>query len=106
MGHPARDPHGDPIPDADGTLVLESSKPLSEAHVGRRVRIVKVDDDSASVLNHLGEHGPVPARTVSVTEVRSVDGVVIIEDKDGKEHHLGESLARVIFVEDAPPEDQ
>jgi DtxR family Mn-dependent transcriptional regulator len=106
LGHPARDPHGDPIPNADGTLVLESSKPLSEAHVGRRIRLVKVDDDSVSVLNHLGEHGPVPARTVSVTEVRSVDGVVIIEDKDGKEHHLGESLARVIFVEDAPPEDQ
>src|ERR671919_824564 len=52
LGHPARDPHGDPIPAADGTLVLESSKPLSEAQVGRRVRIVKVDDDSTSVLNH------------------------------------------------------
>jgi DtxR family Mn-dependent transcriptional regulator len=106
LGHPARDPHGDPIPAADGTLVLESSKPLSEAQVGQRVRIVKVDDDSATVLNHLGERGLVPGRTVSVKEVRSVDGVVNVEDEGGEEHPLGESLARAVFVEDAPREDQ
>ncbi|MCA1716992.1 MAG: metal-dependent transcriptional regulator [Actinobacteria bacterium] len=106
LGHPGRDPHGDPIPAADGTLVLESSKPLSEALVGRRVRIVKVDDESTSVLNHLGERGLVPGRTVSVKEVRSVDGVVTVEDELGEEHPLGESLACAIFVEDAPREDQ
>ena len=106
LGHPARDPHGDPIPAADGTLVLESSKPLSEAQVGRRVRIVKVDDDSTSVLNHLGVRGQVPGRTVSVKEVRSVDGVVVVEDEGGEAHPLGESLACAIFVEDAPREDQ
>lgn len=106
LGHPARDPHGDLIPAADGTLILESSKPLSEAQAGQRVRIVKVDDDSATVLNHLGERGLVPGRTLSVKEVRSVDGVVTVEDGDGKEHPLGESLARAIFVEDATHENQ
>jgi DtxR family Mn-dependent transcriptional regulator len=106
LGHPGRDPHGDPIPAADGTLILESSKPLSEAQVGQRVRIVKVDDESTSVLNHLGTRGLVPGRTVSVKEVRSVDGVVIVLDDDSEEHPLGESLARAIFVEDAPLEDQ
>ena len=106
LGHPARDPHGDPIPAADGTLVLESSKPLSEAQIGQRVRIVKVDDDSATVLNHLGERGLVPGRTLSVKEVRSVDGVVTVEDEGGEEHPLGESLTRAIFVEDATHENQ
>ena len=95
-----------PIPAADGTLVLESSKPLSETQVGRRVRRGKVDNESTSVRNHLGERGLVPGRTVSVKEVRSVDGVVTVEDELGKEHPLGESLACAIFVEDAPREDQ
>jgi DtxR family Mn-dependent transcriptional regulator len=31
LGHPGRDPHGDPIPAADGTLVAESLRPLDEA---------------------------------------------------------------------------
>src|SRR5919199_924559 len=44
LGHPGRDPHGDPIPAADGTLVLEKSRPLSEAGVGQRARIVKVSN--------------------------------------------------------------
>jgi Fe2+ transport system protein FeoA len=79
---------------------------LSEAQVGRRVRIVKVDDDSASVLNHLGERGLIPGRTLSVKEIRSVDEVVTVEDEFGEEHSLGESLTRAIFVEDAPREDQ
>jgi hypothetical protein len=43
---------------------------------------------------------------LSVKEVRSVDGVVTVEDGDGKEHPLGEKLARAIFVENATHENQ
>ncbi len=101
LGHPERDPHGDPIPTADGTLITESSRPLGEIEAGQRVRIVKVDGESASVLNHLGERGLIPGCVVGIKEVRAVDGVVTVEDEGGEEHPLGESLARAIFVEDA-----
>ena len=99
LGHPGRDPHGDPIPEADGTLVAESSRPLGEATPGQRVRIVKVGDESASILNHLGERGLIPGRIVDVKEVRALDGIVTVEDEGGVEHPLGESLARAVFVE-------
>lgn len=99
LGHPGRDPHGDLIPTADGTLVPESSSPLSEAEAGQRVRIVKVNDESTSVLNYLGERGLVPGRILGVMEVRVLDGVVIVEDESGEKHPLGESLARAIFVQ-------
>jgi DtxR family Mn-dependent transcriptional regulator len=101
LGHPGRDPHGDPIPAADGTLVPESSRPLREAETGQRVYIVKVDNESASVLNYLGDRGLVPGRVLEVKEVRAIDGVVTVEDEDGDEHPLGESLARAIFVQAA-----
>ncbi len=99
LGHPDRDPHGDPIPSPEGALAPERSVPLSEAEVGQKVRIVKVRNESTSVLNHLGERGLVPGRTLSVKEVRALDGVVIAEDEGGEEHPLGESLARAIFVQ-------
>ncbi|HEV8043663.1 MAG TPA: metal-dependent transcriptional regulator [Rubrobacter sp.] len=99
LGHPDRDPHGDPIPAADGTLVTESLKPLGEIEAGQRVRIVKVDDESAQVLNYLGERGLVPGRSVKVREVRALDGVVTVEDEGGVEHALGESLAQAVFVQ-------
>jgi DtxR family Mn-dependent transcriptional regulator len=99
LGHPDRDPHGDLIPAADGTFAPERSKPLSETEAGQRVHIIKVSNESASVLNYLGERGLVLGRVLSVKEVRSLDGVVTVEDEGGDEHPLGEALARAIFVQ-------
>ena len=99
LGHPDRDPHGDLIPAADGTFASERSKPLSETEAGQRVHIIRVSNESASVLNHLGERGLIPGRLLSVKEVRSLDGVVTVEDESGDEHPLGEALTRAIFVQ-------
>ena len=101
LGHPQHDPHGDPIPAADGTLVPEDSFPLAEAASGTRVRISRVRDDDAPMLDYLEDRGLVPGRPLSVLEVRALDGVVTIEDERGKTHALGEPLARSVFVRDA-----
>jgi DtxR family Mn-dependent transcriptional regulator len=102
LDHPGHDPHGGPIPTADGTLEPDDSFPLSEAPVGGRVRIFKVSDESSPVLDYLGERGLVPGRLLSVKEVRDLDRVVTVEDEDGGSHALGESLARSVFVRTAP----
>lgn len=101
LGHPQHDPHGDPIPAADGTLVPEDSFPLAEAAAGTRVRISRVRDDDAPMLDYLEDRGLVPGRPLSVLEVRALDGVVTIEDERGKTHALGEPLARSVFVRGA-----
>lgn len=98
LGHPEHDPHGDPIPTAEGLLEPESSFPMSDAEVGQVVCISKVSDESAAVLDYLGERGLVPGRRLKVVEVRNLDGVVTVEDEDGNPHSLGESLARSISV--------
>src|SRR5688572_18267147 len=98
LGHPDRDPHGDPIPAADGTLAAEESFPLDEAAVGDQVCISRVKHEDAAVLAFLGERGLVPGRLVEVKEVRALDGIVTVEDEDGESHSLGETLARSIFA--------
>jgi DtxR family Mn-dependent transcriptional regulator len=105
LGHPQHDPHGDPIPAADGTLAAEDSFPLAEAAAGTRVRISKVRDDDAPMLDYLENHGLVPGRPLSVLEVRALDGVVTVEDESGKAHALGEPLARSVFVRGASEGD-
>ena len=62
------------------------------------VRIAKVSDEDASLLDHLGDRKLVPGRGLSVIEVRTLDDVVIVEDEDGGSHALGESLAGSISV--------
>ncbi len=104
LDHPDHDPHGGPIPTADGSLAPDDSFPLGEAAVGQRVRIFEVSDENSPMLDYLGERHLVPGRLLSVIEVRDLDGVVTVEDEDGESHALGESLARSIFVRsDAGP---
>ena len=97
LGHPDQDPHGDPIPAADGTIQPDYSFPVSEAAPGQRIRISKVGDDP-STLDYLGERGLVPGRLLCVREVRDLDGVVTVEGEDGGAHALGEPLARAVYV--------
>lgn len=98
LGHPEHDPHGDPIPAADGTLEPDESFPLGESEAGKRVRIYKVSDEDARVLDYLADHGLVPGRLLEVREIRGLDGVVTVEDENGRVHSLGEPLARSVFV--------
>lgn len=98
LGHPERDPHGAPIPGADGALAREDSRPLSEAAVGTRVRISRVGREDAPALTYLKDRGLVPGRLLTVGDVRALDGVVTVEDEDGTSHALGEALAGSILV--------
>jgi DtxR family Mn-dependent transcriptional regulator len=98
LGHPDHDPHGDPIPSAEGILEVDDSFPLSQAVVGRRLRIAKVRDEDAATLDYFGDRNLFPGRLLTVREVRALDGIVIVEDEEAEVYALGEPLARSIFV--------
>jgi DtxR family Mn-dependent transcriptional regulator len=100
LGHPDHDPHGDPIPSAEGTLEVDDSFSLSQAASGQRLRISKVRDEDAAMLDYFGDRNLVPGRRLIVREVRELDGVVIVEDEEAEVYALGEPLARAIFVTD------
>ncbi len=98
LGHPERDPHGAPIPTADGVLPRADAYPLARAEAGRRVRVLRIGDESAPTLEHLGERGLIPGALLMVEEVRPVDGVVTVRDEEGLAHPLGERLANAVLV--------
>jgi DtxR family Mn-dependent transcriptional regulator len=98
LGHPDHDPHGDPIPSAEGIVEVDDSFVLSQAVAGQRLRISKVRDEDAAMLDYFGDRNLVPGRWLTVREVRTLDGVVIVEDEEAEVYALGEPLARSIFV--------
>jgi len=98
LGHPDHDPHGDPIPSAEGILEVDDSFALSQAVAGQRLRISKVRDEDAAMLDYFGDRNLVPGRWLRIREVRALDGVVIVEDEEEEVYALGEPLARSIFV--------
>jgi DtxR family Mn-dependent transcriptional regulator len=98
LGHPDHDPHGGPIPSPEGILETDDTFPLSQAVAGKTLRISKVRDEDAEMLDYLGDRNLVPGRLVTVREVRDLDGVVIVEDEEAEVYALGEPLARYMFV--------
>src|SRR5919202_1078364 len=100
LGHPDHDPHGGPIPSPEGIMEADDSFPLSQAVAGERLRIAKVRDEDAEMLDYLGDRKLVPGRLLTVREVRAIDGVVIVEDEEAEVYALGEPLARYMFVRD------
>src|SRR5215211_2773784 len=57
LGHPSTDPHGDPIPRADGTVAAAADRPLVECAVGDRFRVARVVDQSSDFLRYLSQSG-------------------------------------------------
>jgi DtxR family Mn-dependent transcriptional regulator len=55
LGHPVRDPHGDPIPSADGTIARPDAVLLRDAHAGGVV--VRISDRDPVLLRHLEAEG-------------------------------------------------
>ncbi len=55
LGHPARDPHGDPIPAADGSVVMPSAHRMNLLDPGHRGRITRISDHDPALLRYLDQ---------------------------------------------------
>lgn len=60
LGHPERDPHGDPIPTLGGDVPEAATDLLSELPEGDKATVSRVGDQDPALLRFLGERGLVP----------------------------------------------
>lgn len=66
LGHPSVDPHGDPIPSADGSVrYAEDAIPLSECADGNHT-VVRISDANTDILRRLMDSGIAPGVTLHV----------------------------------------
>lgn len=57
LGRPVRDPHGDPIPTADGEVELPDARLLTEVPAGTSVVVERISDADPRLLTFCAEHG-------------------------------------------------
>ncbi len=57
LGYPKFDPHGDPIPDAQGTITIRNQVSLSSLQTGDKGMVVGVKKHDKDFLNHLNQVG-------------------------------------------------
>ena len=65
---PTRDPHGDPIPSADGKVHIPNATQLTALGAGHRVLVERISDSDPALLQFFQEHGFVVGVTLEIGE--------------------------------------
>jgi DtxR family Mn-dependent transcriptional regulator len=97
LGYPARDPHGDPIPTADGTPRRPEAVPLLTAPSGVPLSVVRISDADPAVLRYLAERGVGLDAVLTVDEHRAFAGDVTVH-LGGDDVVLGATAAGAVWV--------
>jgi DtxR family Mn-dependent transcriptional regulator len=108
LGHPAFDPHGDPIPAKDGTVPEQVAPPLTDLAVGQSGRVARVSDGDPALLRYLADLGIIPSATLTVAEKSPFGGPLHVRIGPEPESHayaLGREVTDQVFVELVSPED-
>ena len=97
LGHPKVDPHGDPIPQADGSLDVRAARHLVECGVGEKFRLARVVDQSPQFLRYLTETGLTLGTSGEVLN-NSPDSGTLEVHCQGRAITLGHSAAAKLLV--------
>jgi DtxR family Mn-dependent transcriptional regulator len=84
LGHPLHDPHGDPIPAADGTMPPLKGVPLTDWPSDQPARVVHIEDEPDVLFKQILATGLRPGMTVRVLE-QHPERIVV---SDGENEHL------------------
>lgn len=79
LGNPAFDPHGDPIPDAEGNLKVTQKKLLSEIDKNQAAVCVGVKESSAEFLQFLDKKNISIGTKINVLGKEFFDGSMVIQ---------------------------
>ena len=97
LGYPSADPHGDPIPKADGTVASTSSRKLTECQVGASFRLERVMDQSPEFLRYLSDAG-LPLGTEGTVSSNRVEAGIVTVDVGHGETTLAVDAAQKLLV--------
>lgn len=101
LGHPAVDPHGDPISLERRRSVRSKERPLAECRPSERVRIERVLDQSPAFLRFASRNGITPGAAMTVRSARSARRDVALQPASGPMIQIDRRRAERILVCDA-----
>lgn len=97
LGHPKRDPHGDPIPEKDGTINYLDKSILAAAAVNQTTVCVGVKDTSSEFLRYLDKLGIALGEEILVMGIEPFDNSMRIKIKN-EERMISHQIANNIFI--------
>jgi DtxR family Mn-dependent transcriptional regulator len=107
LGHPRRDPHGDPIPGADGSVRYPPAHRLDGLDDGHAGRLVRVSDDDPDVLRFLDRNGIALDDDLLLAQRAAGSLLDLRLGADASAPHLAvdTALARSLWIESTAPHE-
>src|SRR5439155_25554683 len=103
LWRPNEDPHGDPIPNNVGGVVVPISQPLSTVLPGHQVIVQRVSDDNPDLLRYLASLGLIPGALVQVEAVAPYGGVYTVRIGE-QTHTVGDAVTQAVLVCSVTPD--
>ena len=97
LEHPKRDPHGDPIPDAQGNFSVANRILLSDLDIGETGICVGVKDSSAEFLQYLDKNNISLGKQIEVVEKEEFDKSMLIK-MDGNQLRISNQISANLFI--------
>ncbi len=98
LGHPAFDPHGDPIPTADGQLAHRALETLLTCPMNTPVTVARVTDQDAAFLRFIESHNLKPGETIQVEARDEVSDSVVLIGRNDQRITIGARAASKLLV--------
>lgn len=103
LGHPTRDPHGDPIPTAEGAVSTPVAILLAEAQPGQKVTVERISDSDSELLQYFSENGiTVGARLTIATGAPFSDTLEVSANGSDSVIRLGTRATESVWVSSLP----
>jgi DtxR family transcriptional regulator, Mn-dependent transcriptional regulator len=99
LGRPTHDPHGDPIPAADGTLESRVLDSLLTCPVDTPLRVTRIADQDAAFLRFIEDHDLKPGQPIRVESRDAAADAVTLRDGRGASLVIGARAASKLLVE-------
>jgi DtxR family Mn-dependent transcriptional regulator len=98
LDYPKFDPHGDPIPNADGKFTLRTQMPLSDIGVGREMMLLGVKESGTEFLKHLNKLKIKLGTKLKVIKKTDFDGTMVVKIDEKEEVILTEKVSQYLLV--------
>jgi len=95
LSHPSKCPHGRPIPQSNGAVFEEETRPLTQLPIGETGRIHSIQPTTTDVFAYLNRHQILPEQEIIILEIAPMDGPILLQMAEGQVA-LGQSMAELV----------
>jgi DtxR family Mn-dependent transcriptional regulator len=99
LGRPTHDPHGDPIPTAEGTITPRQLDSLLTCPIGAPLRVTRIADQDPAFLRFIESSGLKPGQSIEVEARDAAADSVKVRARDRPSVTIGTRAASKILVE-------